>query len=60
VETRSGLLHREVGLPIVTMNGWDEAPMDRLVETGLSRREQGQGDLSEFRRLMAAMRKLPL
>src|SRR3546814_8738804 len=35
----SYFMHREVGLPIVSMNGWDEAPMDRLVETGLSRLE---------------------
>lgn len=56
----SYFMHREVGLPIITMNGWDEAPMDRLVETGLSRLEYGQGDLAESRRLMAeAVSMLP-
>lgn len=56
----SYFMHREVGLPIVSMNGWDEAPMDRLVATGLSRLEYGQGDLAESRRLMAeAVSMLP-
>ncbi len=50
----SYFMHREVGLPIVTMNGWDEAPMNRLVETGLSRLEYGQEDVGEARRQMAA------
>jgi probable F420-dependent oxidoreductase len=49
----SYFMHREVGLPIVTMNGWDESPMNRLVETGLSRLEYGQGDIEESRRQMA-------
>src|SRR3546814_8216121 len=49
----SYFMHREVGLPIVSMNGWDEAPMDRLVETGLSRLEYGQGDIAAARRQMA-------
>ena len=53
-------MNREVGLPIVSMNGWDEAPMDRLVETGLSRLEYGQGDIAEARRQMAeAVAMLP-
>src|SRR3546814_16925613 len=56
----SYFMHREVGLPIVSMNGWDEAPMDRLVETGLSRLEYGQGDIAEARRQMAeAVAMLP-
>jgi 5,10-methylenetetrahydromethanopterin reductase len=49
----SYFMHREVGLPIITMNGWDEGPMDRLAETGLSRLEYGQGDIEESRRQMA-------
>jgi 5,10-methylenetetrahydromethanopterin reductase len=56
----SYFMHREVGLPIVTMNGWDETPMNRLVETGLSRLEYGQGDIDESRRQMArAVEMLP-
>src|SRR3546814_3866976 len=56
----SYFMHREVGLPIVSMNGWDEAPMDRLVATGLSRLEYGQGDIAEARRQMAeAVAMLP-
>lgn len=56
----SYFMHREVGLPIVTMNGWDEGPMDRLAETGLGRLEYGQGDIEESRRQMArAARMLP-
>lgn len=56
----SYFMHREVGLPIVTMNGWDEAPMDRLIEKGLSRLEYGQGDIAEGRRQMAdAVAMLP-
>src|SRR3546814_8555928 len=47
-------------ISIVSMNGWDEAPMDRLVETGLSRLEYGQGDIAEARRQMAeAVAMLP-
>jgi 5,10-methylenetetrahydromethanopterin reductase len=56
----SYFMHREVGLPLVTMNGWDEAPMDRLIEKGLSRLEYGQGDIAEGRRQMAeAVAMLP-
>ena len=56
----SYFMHREVGLPIVTMNGWDDGPMDRLVETGLSHLEYGQGDIAAQRRQMAeAVAMLP-
>lgn len=56
----SYFMHREVGLPIVSMNRWDEGPMDRLVETGLSRLEYGQGDIADARRQMAeAVAMLP-
>lgn len=50
----SYFMHREIGLPIVSMNGWDEAPMNRLVETGLSRLEFGQADVADSRRQLAA------
>ncbi len=62
VEARavSYFMHREIGTPIVQMNGWDEAPMNRLVETGLSRLEFGQENVAESRRLMAeAVEMLP-
>jgi probable F420-dependent oxidoreductase len=49
----SYFMHRDVGQPIITMNGWDAAPMDRLVATGLSRLEYGHGNVAETRRLMA-------
>jgi probable F420-dependent oxidoreductase len=49
----SYFMHRELGLPIISTNGWDESPMDKLVETGLSRLEYGQSNLEESRRLMA-------
>lgn len=50
----SYFMHRQIGLPIISMNGWDETPMNRLVETGLSRLEFGQADAAESRRLLAA------
>ena len=49
----SYFMHREVGLPIVSMNGWSEEPLDRLEATGLSRLEYGQASVAESRRLMA-------
>ena len=49
----SYFMHRELGLPIVATNGWDEAPLDALAETGLARLEYGSGNLQETRRLMA-------
>src|SRR3546814_9699352 len=52
----SYFMHREVGLPIVSMNGWDEAPMDRLVETGLSRLEYGQRSEEHTSELQPLMR----
>ena len=32
----SYFMHREVGLPIVSANGWDEAPLGHLMATGLA------------------------
>lgn len=49
----SYFMHREVGLPIVAMNGWDEAPLDAVAATGLARLEYGSGTVEEKRRLMA-------
>ena len=49
----SYFMHRELGLPIVSTNGWDEAPLDLMAETGLARLEYGSGDMQETRRLMA-------
>jgi probable F420-dependent oxidoreductase len=49
----SYFMHRELGLPIVSANGWNLAPLKQLAETGLARLEYGTGDLSETRRLMA-------
>lgn len=49
----SYFMHREIGLPIVKTNGWDEAPLDRMEETGLAKLEYGSGDINETRRRMA-------
>jgi probable F420-dependent oxidoreductase len=49
----SYFMHREVGLPIVSANGWDEAPLGHLMATGLARLEYGAGDPKETRRLMS-------
>ncbi|MES2493357.1 MAG: TIGR03857 family LLM class F420-dependent oxidoreductase [Pseudomonadota bacterium] len=49
----SYFMHREVGLPIVTTNGWTEAPLDALAATGLAKLEYGAGNMAETRRLMA-------
>ncbi len=49
----SYFMHREVGLPIVKTNGWDEAAMDRIVATGLASLDYGAGDAAEKRKLMA-------
>jgi probable F420-dependent oxidoreductase len=49
----SYFMHRELGMPIVSTNGWDEAPLDAMAETGLARLEYGSGDMQETRRLMA-------
>ncbi|WP_235537407.1 TIGR03857 family LLM class F420-dependent oxidoreductase [Sphingomonas sp. Root1294] len=50
----SYFMHRQIGQPIVRMNEWDEAPMSRLIETGLSKFEFGQADVAESRRQLAA------
>lgn len=56
----SYFMHRQIGQPIIDMNGWDDAPMNRLVETGLSRLEFGQADAAGSRRqLAAAVEHLP-
>ena len=49
----SYFMHAELGRPIIAANGWDEAPLARLAQTGLSRLEYGTGDIRETRRLMA-------
>ena len=49
----SYFMHHEIGLPIIKMNGWDQAPIDQIVATGLSRLEFGQSDVAESRRLLA-------
>jgi probable F420-dependent oxidoreductase len=49
----SYFMHREIGLPIVSINGWDEAPLERLAARGLARLEYGSGDPGEKRRVMA-------
>lgn len=56
----SYFMHREVGLPVITMNGWSEEPMNKLIETDLSRLEYGGTDIAESRRLLAqAVEMLP-
>jgi probable F420-dependent oxidoreductase len=56
----SYFMHREIGLPIVTTNGWDEAPMARLAATDLARLEYGAGSVEEKRRMMGeAVSMLP-
>lgn len=56
----SYFMHRHVGLPIIEMNGWDEAPMDRLIAMDLARLDYGQTNVDEAKRLMTeAARSLP-
>jgi probable F420-dependent oxidoreductase len=56
----SYFMHREVGLPLVTMNGWDEAPMNSLVAMGLSQLELGGRDINAARdQLARAADKIP-
>jgi 5,10-methylenetetrahydromethanopterin reductase len=57
----SYFMHRELGLPIVTMNGWDEAPMDRLAASGIHQLDYGaSAGVEEKRRRMAeAVAMLP-
>ena len=49
----SYFMHKELGQPIINMNGWDEAPMNELVAADLARLDYGTADLNESRRLMA-------
>jgi 5,10-methylenetetrahydromethanopterin reductase len=49
----SYFMHREVGLPIISMNGWDAAPVERLAAMDLSRLEYGRGDVAEVRAELA-------
>ncbi len=49
----SYFMHKELGQPIININGWDEGPMNRLVEADLARLDYGTADLNESRRLMA-------
>lgn len=49
----SYFMHREIGNALTSINGWDNAPLDALAETGLAKREYGPGDHAETRRLMA-------
>lgn len=55
VEARavSYFMHREIGLPIVTTNGWSEEPLDVMANTGLAALEYGGGDARDKRRHMA-------
>ena len=58
----SYFMHRELGQPIINMNGWDEGPMNRLVEADLAKLDYGTADLNESRRLMAeaALKMIPV
>lgn len=49
----SYFMHREIGLPIVTTNGWSEAPLEALGAADLARFEYGAGTIEEKRRAMA-------
>ncbi|MCK9284590.1 MAG: TIGR03857 family LLM class F420-dependent oxidoreductase [Rhodocyclaceae bacterium] len=49
----SYFMHKELGQPIINMNGWDEAPMNQLVAADLAKLDYGTADLKESRRLMA-------
>ena len=57
----SYFMHRDLGLPIVTMNGWDEGPMDRLAASGVNQLDYGtSASVEEKRRRMAeAVAMLP-
>lgn len=55
----SYFMHREVALPVITMNGWSEDPMKKLVEADLAHLEFG-GTVAESRRVLAqAVEMLP-
>jgi alkanesulfonate monooxygenase SsuD/methylene tetrahydromethanopterin reductase-like flavin-dependent oxidoreductase (luciferase family) len=45
--------HRELGTPILERNGWDEGPMNRLIETGAWQLELQQGDHDQIRQNLA-------
>ncbi len=49
----SYFMHRDLGLPIITTNGWDEGPMDRLVASGVAQLDYGTASVEEKRRSMA-------
>ena len=49
----SYFMHRELGMPIVSTNGWSEAPLEVMASTGLAALEYGTGDAREKRRRMA-------
>lgn len=49
----SYFMHREVGSPIIAMNGWDEGPMNQLVDAELARLEHGGGDINAAREQLA-------
>jgi len=55
VEARavSYFMHRELGLPIIATNGWEEGPMNAVADTGLARLEYGNGTVADKRRMMA-------
>ncbi|MDF3313209.1 TIGR03857 family LLM class F420-dependent oxidoreductase [Rhodococcus sp. T2V] len=50
----SYFMHAEVGRPLVTMNGWDPAPMERLAATDLNRFEYSSGKRDDVRAQLAA------
>lgn len=49
----SYFMHRALGAPIVTTNGWSEEPMEILANTGLAKLEYGTGTVEDKRRAMA-------
>lgn len=58
--TISYMVHRALGLPIIQMNGWDEEPMNRLIDSGLGFLELQKGDNRKIRAQLAeAIKMLP-
>lgn len=49
----SYFMHRELALPILKTNQWDEAPMERVVATGLASLDYGPSDIADMKRRMA-------
>lgn len=49
----SYFMHRELGAPIVSANGWSEEPMNQLADKGLAALEYGTGNAQDKRQAMA-------